>query len=322
MKAIIFDGELKFVSDHPIPEPGHGEALVRVRLAGICNTDLEITKGYKGFHGVLGHEFVGIVEKTAGNNNRQILGKRVVGEITCGCGNCQYCRAGLKRHCPARTTIGIAGKDGSLAEHVTLPVENLFVVPSQVKDEEAVFAEPLAAAYEILEQIHMKPTDAVLVMGDGKLGILVAIVLRDSLARVVLTGKHRDKLNIAQGLGVPTIALEDLMREKTFDIIVDATGSTGGLVKALQLVKPRGTIILKTTTSEKVTMDLSPVVVNEIQVLGSRCGPFEPALRALSEKRIRVGPLISGIYGFSRAAEAFVKAQEKGSLKVLIDFSK
>jgi threonine dehydrogenase-like Zn-dependent dehydrogenase len=321
MKAIIFDGELKFVNDRPIPEPGHGEALIRVRLAGICNTDMEITKGYKGFHGVLGHEFVGIVEKIHGDK-REITGKRVVGEISCSCSSCTYCKVGLKRHCSSRKTIGISGKDGVLAEYVTLPVENLFVVPSQVKDEEAVFTEPLAAAFEITEQIHLKPTDTVLVMGDGKLGILAALVLHHSLAQVVLAGKHEEKLSIARDQGIPTTTAESLSANKSFDIVVDATGSPDGLEISLQHVKPRGTVVLKTTTVERTIIDLAPVVVDEIRIIGSRCGPFEPTLRALSEKRIRVGPLISGIYGFSRAAEAFNKAREKGSLKVLIDFSK
>jgi threonine dehydrogenase-like Zn-dependent dehydrogenase len=321
MKAIIFDGNLKFVTDCPVPEPAENEALIRIRLAGICNTDLEITKGYMGFEGVLGHEFIGVVEKVNGDN-RQFIDKRVVGDINCGCGVCPYCKAGLKRHCPARNTLGIARKDGALAEYVALPVENLFIVPTNVKDEEAVFTEPLAAAYEILEQIHVKPTETILVMGDGKLGMLIALVLHLSQARVVLAGKHHSKLVIARDRGIQTITLEDLVEEKAFDIVVDATGSPNGLGVALQYVKPRGTIVLKTTAAEKGTINLASIVVDEIHVVGSRCGPLDVALRALSEKRIRVGPLISGIYSFSRAAEAFAKAQEKDSLKVLIDFSK
>jgi alcohol dehydrogenase len=321
MKAIIFDGQLRFVSDYPVPELGDGDALIKVCLAGICNTDLEIMKGYMGFRGVIGHEFVGVVEKVSGDHHR-FVGKRVVGDINCGCGECQYCKTGMKRHCPSRTTLGIASKDGALAEYVSLPVDNLFVVPTNVKDEEVVFTEPLAAAYEILEQIHVKPTDRVLVLGDGKLGILVALVLRLSQAQVVLTGRHEGKLAIARDQGVQTMALEALAVDKTFDIVVDATGLPSGLGAALQFVKPQGTIVLKTTAAEDIPTNLAPVVVNEVKIIGSRCGPFEPALRALSEKRIRVGPLISGIYSFSRGAEAFAKAHEKGTLKVLIDFSK
>jgi threonine dehydrogenase-like Zn-dependent dehydrogenase len=320
MKAIIFDGELKFVSNYPVPEPGDDEALIKVRLAGICNTDLEIIKGYMGFRGVMGHEFIGVVEKINGDNQR-FVGKRVVGEINCGCDACDYCQNGLKRHCPSRTTLGIDDKDGALAEYVTLPAGNLFVVPANVKDEEAVFAEPLAAAFEVLEQIHVQPKDTILVLGDGKLGILVALVLHLTQAQVILAGKHEGKLAIARDQGIPTIALEDLVLKKAFDIVVDATGSPHGLGYALQCVRPRGTIVLKTTAAEGTIMNLAPVVVDEVHIVGSRCGPFEPALRALSERCIRVGPLISGIYSFSRAAEAFAKAQEKDSLKVIIDFA-
>jgi threonine dehydrogenase-like Zn-dependent dehydrogenase len=320
MKAIIFDGELKFVNDYPVPEPGKGEVLIKVHLAGICNTDLEIIKGYMNFRGIMGHEFVGVVEKVVGDDHG-FMGKRVVGEINCGCGVCEFCRGGLKRHCPARTTLGIEGRNGALAEYLMLPMDNLFKVPESVKDEEAVFTEPLAAAYEILEQIHVKSTDRVLVMGDGKLGLLVALVLHWSKARVVLAGKHEKKLTIARDQGVPTMVLKDLVAKKVFDIVVEATGSPEGLETAFLYVKPRGTIVLKTTVAEGTNMNLAPIVVDEIHVVGSRCGPFEPALRALSEKRIRVGPLISGIFSFSRAAEAFEKAKEKDSLKVLIDFS-
>jgi len=320
MKAIIFDGELKFVNDYPVPEPGKGEALIKVDLAGICNTDLEIIKGYMNFRGIIGHEFVGVVERLVGDDHH-FMGKRVVGEINCGCGVCEYCRGGSKRHCPARTTLGIEGRNGALAEHLVLPVDNLFEVPESVKDEEAVFTEPLAAAYEILEQIHVKPTDRVLVMGDGKLGLLIALVLHWSQAKVVLAGKHEKKLAIARDQGVPTMALKELVVKKVFDIVVEATGSPEGLETAFHYVKPRGVIVLKTTVAEGTNTNLAPIVVDEIHVVGSRCGPFEPALRSLSEKCIRLGPLISGIFSFSRAAEAFEKAKEKDSLKVLIDFS-
>jgi threonine dehydrogenase-like Zn-dependent dehydrogenase len=320
MKAIIFDGELKFVNDYPVPEPEKGEALIKVHLAGICNTDLEIIKGYMNFRGIIGHEFVGVVEGLVGDDHH-FMGKRVVGEINCGCGLCEYCRGGSKRHCPARTTLGIEGRNGALAEYLVLPVDNLFEVPESVKDEEAVFTEPLAAAYEILEQIHVKPTDRVLVMGDGKLGLLVALVLHWSQARVVLAGKHEKKLTIARDQGVPTMVLKDLVAKKVFDIVVEASGSPEGLETAFHYVKPRGVIVLKTTVAEGTNTNLAPIVVDEIHVVGSRCGPFEPALRVLSEKRTRVGPLISGIFSFSRAAEAFEKAKGKDSLKVLIDFS-
>jgi len=320
MKAIVYDEQVRFVTNYPIPEPGDDEALIKVRLAGICNTDLEIIKGYMGFRGVIGHEFVGVVEKIQGDQQR-FIGKRVVGDINCGCGMCQYCAVGMKSHCPSRTTLGISGKDGALAQYTILPVDNLFVVPENVKDEEAVFAEPLAAAYEILEQIHVRPTEKVLVLGDGKLGLLVSLVLNHAQIQVVLAGKHENKLAIAKDQGISTRTLEALAKEKTFDTVVDATGSPYGLESALQFVKPRGKIVLKTTAAEGITINLAPVVIDEVKIIGSRCGPFEPALAILAEKRIRVGPIISGIYSFSHAEEAFAKAQEKDSLKVLIDFS-
>jgi threonine dehydrogenase-like Zn-dependent dehydrogenase len=321
MKAIVFDGALRFVNDYPIPEPGKGEALIKVHLAGICKTDLEIIKGYMDFRGIIGHEFVGVVDMVVGGDPR-FIGKRVVGDINCGCGVCEYCRSGLKRHCPARRTLGIEARNGALAEYLALPVDNLFEVPESVKDEEAVFTEPLAAAYEILEQIHVKTTDRVLVMGDGKLGLLVALALHWSQARVVLAGKHEKKLLIAKDQGVPIMIMDNLVARKAFDIVVEATGSPEGLETAFCCVKPRGVIVLKTTVAEGTTINLAPVVIDEIHVVGSRCGPFEPALRALSDKRIRVGPLIAGIFSFLRAAEAFEKATKKDSLKVLIDFSK
>lgn len=321
MKAVVFDGTLRFSSNYPDPEPAQGEALIKIRLAGICNTDLEIVKGYTKFRGVIGHEFVGIVEEIKGAG-RELLDKRVIGEINCGCGLCEYCVTGLQRHCLARTTLGIHGRDGVLAEKTTLPVTNLFVVPTHVKDEEAVFVEPLAAALEVLEQIHLRPTDRVLILGDGKLGILVALAFSLSHAEVLLAGKYDGKLAIVRDQGVATVRLDALAPKKNFDVVVDATGSPMGLEQALRYVKPRGIVVLKTTSASSATMNLSPIVADEVQVVGSRCGPFGPALRVLSDKRVRVGPLISGVYSFARAAEAFSKARERESLKVLIDFSK
>ena len=321
MKAAVFDGELKIVTNRPVPEPAENEALIRIRLAGICNTDLEIMKGYMGFKGVLGHEFVGVVEAVNGDA-QHLMGKRVVGDINCACGVCEYCRKGLKRHCPERVTLGIKGKDGALAEYIAMPVDNLFEVPRAVKDEEAVFTEPLAAAFEIMEQIHIRPTDNVLVMGDGKLGLLTALVLNLTQARVLLSGKHEPKLKIARDQGVATTEMKDLARQKIYDIVVEATGSADGFDLALNYVKPMGTIVLKTTAAEARTINLAPLVIDEVRLVGSRCGPFEPALSALSDKRIRVGPLISGVYDFSRIGEAFERAKETTSLKVLVDFSK
>jgi threonine dehydrogenase-like Zn-dependent dehydrogenase len=321
MKAIVFDGVLKFVDDYPIPEPDEKEALIRVSMAGICNTDIEITRGYLGFRGVLGHEFVGIVEK-APEYAAGLIHRRVVGEINCGCGTCDYCKAGLEKHCPSRTTIGIQGKDGIFAEYAALPVPNLYVVPETVSDEEAVFVEPLAAAYEIQEQIEIKPAHAILVLGDGKLGLLCALVLNLSGAQVTLAGKHDKKLKIAghQQIQTVNVGTEALGKEKKYDIVVEATGSAEGFEMALRYIKPRGTIVLKSTIASSQKINLAPLVIDEITLIGSRCGPFEAAIEALAQKRIDVKPLISGIYTIRDAEAAFEAAMKKENLKIIIDF--
>jgi alcohol dehydrogenase len=320
MKAIIFDGKLKYVKDYAAPIPEEGEALIRVTLAGICNTDLEIMKGYLGFQGVIGHEFVGVVENV-NNRNRRLVGKRVVGEINYGCGFCDYCMKDLQKHCPERKTIGIVAKEGVFAEYITLPIGNLLEVPDNVTDEEAVFAEPLAAAFEILEQLHIKPTNRILVLGDGKLGILVSLALNLTQADVTLAGRHDKKLKVAREQHVRTIKYNDLAKAKQYDIVVEATGSADGLDFALKLVKPRGVVVLKTTVAHGKTMNLAPVVIDEIQIVGSRCGPFEPALRAMAHDLIDVKPLISAIYKPDKASAAFKKAESRETLKVLLDFS-
>ncbi len=320
MKAIIFDGTLQYRENYPVPEPREKEVLVRVSLAGICNTDIEIMRGYLGFRGIMGHEFIGLVEG-APENAKNLVGKRVVGEINCGCGLCDFCKGGLEKHCPTRTTLGIQGKDGAFAEYVTLPVSNVHIIPDNIADEEAVFTEPLAAAFEITEQVHIKPTDTVVVLGDGKLGLLCSFVLGLMEADVTLVGKHQGKLNIAEKGHIRTLnrACEKPYEGK-YDIVVEATGSVEGFKEALQLTKPRGTIVLKSTVAATPKMDLAPLVVDEIHVVGSRCGPFGPALRVLAQRRIDVKPLISAIYTFDRSQEAFEKAQENESLKIIIDF--
>jgi threonine dehydrogenase-like Zn-dependent dehydrogenase len=320
MKAIVFDGTLKYRENYPVPEPGEKEVLVRVSLAGICNTDIEIMNGYLGFHGVMGHEFVGLVEG-APENAKNLVGKRVVGEINCGCGLCDFCKGGLAKHCPTRTTLGIQGKDGAFAEYVTLPVSNVHTIPDNIADEEAVFTEPLAAAFEITEQVHIKPTDRVLVLGDGKLGLLCSFVLGLMEADVTLAGKHEGKLSIAEKGHIRTLnRAYEKPHEKKYDIVVEATGSVEGFKDALQLTKPRGTIVLKSTVAATPKMDGARLVIDEIHVVGSRCGPFGPALRALAQRRIGVKPLISAIYTFDRSQEAFEKAQGNESLKIIIDF--
>jgi threonine dehydrogenase-like Zn-dependent dehydrogenase len=319
MKAIVFDGSLNYREDYPMPGPGPGEALIRVLMAGICNTDVEITKGYMGFKGVPGHEFVGIVEELNGPQ-RHLLGQRVVGEINCSCRSCDYCRKGLKTHCATRTTLGIAGRDGVFAEYVILPQENLWVVPTILPDEGAVLIEPLAAAFEILEQIHVKPTDRVLVLGDGKLGLLCSFVLNLYGVEVHLSGRHGPKLHIAAAQGMGTIEADDLLPAKDYDLVVEATGSPEGLELALQCVRPRGTIAMKSTMASGKEMNLSSLVVDEVSLVGSRCGSFGPALRTMAKGLIPIKPLITAIYKPDQCAAAFARAQDGDALKILFDF--
>ncbi len=319
MKAVVWKGSLRLTGDYPVPTPGEGEALIRVLVAGICNTDMEIMKGYMGFTGIPGHEFVGVVEKTGGARP-DLIGKRVVGEINCACGVCSYCLQGMKTHCPHRTTLGIAKRDGVFAEYITLPEDNLLEVPAGLSDEEAVFTEPLAAAFEITDRIHVRPTHRVLVMGDGKLGLLSAFVLKVTGARVTIVGKHEGKLEIARTRGIDSVVPGELGEERAYDLIVEATGTAGGIETALKLVKPRGTIVLKSTVADRKVIDLTPVVVDEVTVAGSRCGPFEPALRALSEGVIDVLPLVTAVFPFAKAEAAFAAALAKDALKVIIDF--
>jgi len=318
MKAIIFDKEL-MLTEREKPEPMLGEALIRVTLAGICNTDHEITKGYMGFSGILGHEAVGVVEEINGTD-KALLGKRVVSEINYGCHSCEWCDRKLYRHCPNRHTLGIVNKDGCFAEYFTMPTEVLFEVPCGVSDEQAVFVEPLAAAIEITEQHHIEPNDKVLVLGDGKLGLITALALNAQNFDVTLVGKHRNKLDVAFSQGVKTSLLHDLKVEKAWDVVVEATGALSGFETALELVKPRGTLVLKSTIAAGKDFNLAPIVIDEITVLGSRCGPFEPALRLLESGKIDFAPMISGIYPADRAMEAFEKSKDKDVLKVLIRF--
>ncbi len=315
MKAVVFDNGLKLDNNYPMPEPKQGEALIKVNTIGICNTDYEITKGYMGYKGILGHEFTGIVEKA---ENKKLIGKRVVGEINCGCGKCEWCAQGLERHCFNRSTLGIWQREGCFAEYVALPEKNLLEIPENVSDEEAVFVEPLAAALEILEQIHIPPYKKVVVLGDGKLGLIIALSLNASGLDVTLVGKHKEKLAIAEAQGVKIKLLNDLKIEKAYDFVVEATGSITGFETSLALTKPRGTLILKSTIAASKEFNLAPIVIDEITVLGSRCGQFAPALRMLANKRIDVKPLISDIYPIDKSIEAFERNKEKSSIKVLV----
>ena len=321
MKAVVFDKELKLVKDYEKPTPKEGEALIRVTLAGICNTDYEITKGYMGYKGILGHEAVGVVEDVNGED-KSLIGKRVVSEISYGCKepDCLYCAEKLYRHCPNRHTLGIWKKDGCFAEYFTMPIEVLFEVPDNVPDEQAVFVEPLAAACEITEQLHIKPFEKVIVLGDGKLGLITALTLNAQNIDVTLVGKHQNKLDIAKAQGVKTALLQDFPIEKKYDVVVEATGSVSGFETSIALTKPRGVLVLKSTVATGKELNLAPIVIDEITVLGSRCGQFGPALRLLESGKIDFTPLISARYKADDAIEAFEKNKEKETLKVLLEF--
>jgi threonine dehydrogenase-like Zn-dependent dehydrogenase len=317
MLALTFDGQLN-LEDRPRPRPRADEALVRVRLAGICNTDLEIVRGYMGFEGVLGHEFTGVVEECA---NRRWIGRRVVAEINAPCGACAMCERGLERHCFNRTVTGIAGRDGAFAEFVTVPIGNLHEIRKSIPDTRAVFTEPLAACFEILEQLDVRMKHRIAVIGDGKLGALAAGVLCTVSDGVVLLGKHEDKMaRISQSMGVRT-AFFSSQPQQSFDIVVECSGSPSGLEAAADLVRPRGTIVLKSTYHGSPCPDTSRWVVNEIQVLGSRCGPFGPALNALRGGDINPEPLIDATYEARDALQAIHHAQQPGVFKILIQFS-
>lgn len=319
MKAVVFDEELKLVDNYEKPVPQKGEALVKVTMAGICNTDYEITKGYMGYKGILGHEFVGVVEEI-NDEDKALLGKRVVGEINNGCGECELCHNGLERHCFSRQTLGIWKKDGCFAQYLTWPIKNLLEVASNVSDEQAVFVEPLAAGLEILEQLHIQPIEKVVILGDGKLGLTTALALNASNIDVLLVGKHQNKLDIAKKQGVKVKLLSDLQVNKEWDFVVEATGSISGFETALALTKPRGTLVLKSTVAASKEFNLAPIVIDEIRVQGSRCGQFAPALRLLESKKIDFSPLVSGVYNVDDAIEAFEKNKEKSTLKVLLKF--
>jgi threonine dehydrogenase-like Zn-dependent dehydrogenase len=314
MRALYRDGDnLRVVSTYPAPVASAQTALVKVHLSGVCSTDLQILKGYMGFKGVPGHEFVGSVSE----GPHELIGKRVVGEINFGCGDCDSCRRNLSRHCPNRTVMGILNADGAFAEFVSVPVGNLHFVPEGISDEEAVFTEPLAAAFEILTQIQLNPGDEVLVLGDGKLGNLCAQALRLTGAKISALGKHADKLALIKKAGVRTIELND-WRPRLFDVVVEATGSASGLELALGAVRPRGTLILKSTIAGNHQVSLAPIVINEINVIGSRCGPFPDALDALAAKHVAVTPLIEKVYSLGDGVAAIRHAAKPGTRKILL----
>lgn len=314
VNAIVYAEQLAFRKDHPDPQPGPGEALVEVKLAGICATDLEITGGYMNFAGVLGHEFVGIV--AAGSHDW--MSKRVVAEINCVCGACAMCQSGLSNHCLKRTVIGIAGRDGCFAERIVVPERNLHEVPDAVSDEEAVFVEPLAAAFQVVKQCAIEKRMRVSVLGSGRLGLLVAQVLSGYGCKLDVIGRNRDSLAFCEKKGIQPVHLDDLNRRPVRDVVVECTGSPAGLELAATLVRPRGTIVLKSTYAEPDKINLSPIVVNEITVLGSRCGPFPEAIAALARKQIDVLSMITKQLPLDRGPEAIELAARPEHLKVML----
>lgn len=315
MQAVLCrNGRIQYRTNYARPTPETGEALLRVRLAGICGTDLEIVRGYAGFRGVLGHEFVGVVEEAPQDN---WIGRRVAGSINLGCRECPTCLCQGPEHCPDRRVLGIRGKDGVFADYVTLPLANLFPVPDDVVDEEAVFTEPLAAALRIRDQIRLRPTARSAVVGPGRLGMLIGQVLALDGADVTMLGRRPESLDLSQQLGLGTALASDVA-DDSFDLVVESTGNEVGLAQALRLLRPQGTLVMKSTFHGKATVDLTKLVVGEIAVQGSRCGPFAPALRLLARGGVNVTALIDGEFPLSRAAEALERAAQAGVRKILL----
>jgi alcohol dehydrogenase len=314
--AVVYAGTLSLEADHPEPGVTPGEAVIGVRLAGVCNTDLEIARGYMNFRGVPGHEFVGEVLEAEESG---WVGVRVVGEINCGCGRCSWCRRSLERHCPQRTVLGILGRDGTFAERTKLPLRNLYRVPAELSDTEAVFVEPVAACCEILEQVEVRRFDRPAVLGDGKLGLLAAQVLTPEGGAVTLIGKHTEKMALVANDHIEPLPLAQLKRQPTFDLVVECTGAPEGLRLATELILPRGTIVLKSTTAQPPLLPASRWVIDEVTVVASRCGRFRPALDLISSGALKLTELVSARVPLSQALSAFERAQAPGVVKVLID---
>ncbi|MBK5292397.1 MAG: alcohol dehydrogenase catalytic domain-containing protein [Acidobacteriia bacterium] len=300
----------------PTPRRRKGFSLIRLLAGGICNTDLELQRGYYGFAGRPGHEFAGEVVES---DTQSLVGKRVVGEINLQCNRCLWCRRGLGRHCPSRTVLGIVGHPGAFAEFLTLPDANLHTVPARVSTEHAVFTEPIAAACEILDQVRIPRNSPVAVLGDGKLGLLIAqVLIKITGAQVCLFGRHPEKLKIAAAAGATTAIATSKLPQAEFDFVVDATGSPEGLRAATSMTRPRGTVIMKSTVHGKVGIDMAPVIVNELTLVGSRCGRFEPALKLLQSGKLQLDAMLSDEFALADAPQAFARAAEKGVLKVLL----
>jgi alcohol dehydrogenase len=315
MLAVHLENGAVTTREIPLPHRPEGFALLRLLVGGICNTDLELQRGYYYFAGIPGHEFVAEVVEA---DTPSLIGKRVVGEINLACANCEWCRKGLGRHCPNRTVLGIVKHPGAFAEFLTLPERNLHVLPGGIPLERAVFTEPLTAACEILDQVPIPPGETVAVLGDGKLGLLVAMVLNAHGAEVHLFGRHAEKLRIAAATGVTTELASGKLPTAAYDWVVEATGNPEGLRTAAAMARPRGTVILKSTVHGDVAMDFAPVIVNEITLIGSRCGRFEAALPLLGDERIRLDEMVADRFPLQEAARAFERAAQRGVLKVLV----
>ena len=313
MKGLwLEERKLTLRCDLPRPEPAADESQVRVLVAGICNTDIELTGGYYPFRGIPGHEFVGVVE------SGPLTGQQVVGEINAACGSCCRCRSGVPAHCGNRTVLGIAGRDGAFAEHLVLPSRNLHVVPESLDSSEAVFTEPLAAALQIQEQVRVGEDDRVLVVGDGKLGQLIAQTLALAGCRLSVVGRHENKLELLRRRGIATVAPQEV-EGGSFGLSVECTGSPRGFEPARSALRPRGTLVMKSTYSGRLNLDAAPVVVDELTIIGSRCGPFAPAVDLLTLKAVDVAPLVSDRLAIDDGLEAFERATRPGILKILLD---
>ncbi len=316
MRGLYLDGNrLAYREDLPQPIPREGEALIAVQAAGICRTDQEILQGYMRFQGIPGHEFVGTV---VSGSDPELTGKRVVGEINCPCGGCELCRLGLQHHCRDRTVLGVAQRDGAFAEYLVLPVDNLHPVPDTLPPFTAVFVEPLAAAFRIVEQLPIGPNSSVAVVGDGKLGQLAARVMRLTGCDLLVIGHYADKLKLLDRLGIRTV-VEGELAVRDFDYVIECSGNPAGFDLALRIVRPRGTIVAKSTYQGDKQMNISALVVDEIAMVGSRCGPFKPAIRALARRLIDVTDLVDRSFPLEEGLAAFDHAARSGALKVIID---
>jgi threonine dehydrogenase-like Zn-dependent dehydrogenase len=320
MRALVFDRSLRFEPRCPEPPADEGDCLLRVRLAGICSTDQEIVRGYLGFAGVLGHEFVAEVAEAPGPR-RELVGRRVCAEINVVCGRCDLCLSGLSNHCRARTVVGILNHGGAFADFVRVPAANLHPVPDAVDDESAVFVEPLAAAFQILKQVNLSDGRRwVTVLGDGKLGLLVAQVLRNAGVPVRVVGRHPGKLALCEKWSIRSRPAVDVVPRHDQDVVVDCTGSAAGFETAMAMVRPRGVIVLKSTVAAGRALNLAPLVIDEVTVVGSRCGPFREALRALAAREVDVTSLIHRRMRIEQGVEAVEVAGRPGVLKVLLRF--